>query len=327
MKKYLIFVLILSGCWPNYKYHIGVIPDTPINLTEINSEFDDYNSDISVLGETFPLCFSSNRKTEGRDFDVIFKMMYFLYSKEDGKLNFSENTDSNLGGYIRHSKIRHALTQTNTIYNELGPYLVPATGHNTEYGGDKFIYLYSNDENGNHDIKFSENLVDGSFVPPQEILFLNTEFDELYPSINVDHAKIYFTSNRNGKFNIYEAAIDSTMELVEILADSSNVLVEMVENLSSDFDDKCPFVKGQVMVFTSNRPGGFGGFDLYYSVYKYGSWSNPVNFGEKINTEFDEYRPIIRPQLEFTSDLMIFSSNRPGGKGGFDLYYVGIKNR
>ena len=40
---------------------------------------------------------------------------------------------------------------------------------------------------------------------------------------------------------------------------------------------------------------------------------------------FDEYRPIIRPQeWGFTNDLMIFSSNRPEGLGGFDLYYVGI---
>ena len=30
------------------------------------------------------------------------------------------------------------------------------------------------------------------------------------------------------------------------------------------------------------------------------------------------------PQYEFNNDFMIFSSNRPGGLGGFDLYYVGI---
>ena len=53
-------------------------------------------------------------------------------------------------------------------------------------------------------------------------------------------------------------------------------------------------------------------------------WSDPINFGEKINTEYDEFRPIVRPQWDFSNDLMLFSSNRPGGKGGFDLYYVGI---
>ena len=78
------------------------------------------------------------------------------------------------------------------------------------------------------------------------------------------------------------------------------------------------------MVFTSDRPGGFGGFDLWYSTYGTDGWSQPVNFGPSINTTYDEYRPAVVYAEEFTNDLMFFSSNRPGGKGGFDLYYAGI---
>ncbi len=59
---------------------------------------------------------------------------------------------------------------------------------------------------------------------------------------------------------------------------------------------------------------------------------NPVfyireNLGEIINTEYDEYRPIIIRTSEdwvYINDLMIFSSNRPGGKGGYDLYCAKI---
>ena len=74
------------------------------------------------------------------------------------------------------------------------------------------------------------------------------------------------------------------------------------------------------MVFTSNRPGGLGGYDLYYSVFRNGKWSSPVNLGPRINTASDEYRPIIGYDPDFTNQFMMFSSNRPGGKGGFDLY-------
>ena len=49
----------------------------------------------------------------------------------------------------------------------------------------------------------------------------------------------------------------------------------------------------------------------------------PTNLSE-FNTEYDEFRPIVRSQWDFRNDFMLFSSNRPGGKGGFDLYYVGI---
>ncbi len=79
--------------------------------------------------------------------------------------------------------------------------------------------------------------------------------------------------------------------------------------------------------FTSDRPGGFGGFDLYYSVYKDGKWSVPVNLGSKINSAYDEYRPIIKYVDGFSSSFLVFSSNRPGGKGGFDLYYAGVDAR
>ena len=89
-------------------------------------------------------------------------------------------------------------------------------------------------------------------------------------------------------------------------------------------NDECPFVNGRLMVFTSDRAGGFGGYDLYYSIYENGIWSAPVNFGEKINSEFNEFRPITVLAWGFNLDLMFFSSDRPGGKGGYDLYYVGI---
>lgn len=79
------------------------------------------------------------------------------------------------------------------------------------------------------------------------------------------------------------------------------------------------------LVFTSDKPGGYGGYDLYYSVFRNNAWSQPVNFGDKINTAYDEYRPIlVNSGLTTTETMMIFSSNRPGGKGVFDLYFVGV---
>jgi hypothetical protein len=94
--------------------------------------------------------------------------------------------------------------------------------------------------------------------------------------------------------------------------------------VNSSNDDKCPCVNGKLLVFVSDRPGGLGGFDLYYSQYIKGEWSEPMNFGDEINTEYDEYRPLTQYRRGYDNTLMIFSSNRPGGKGGFDLYYVGI---
>ena len=93
--------------------------------------------------------------------------------------------------------------------------------------------------------------------------------------------------------------------------------------LSGNFNDKCPYIYEVIMVFTSDREGGHGGFDLYYSLLEDGEWGTPVNFGPEINSEYDEYRPIYFSFYDYDfQNLMIFSSDRPGGLGGFDLYMV-----
>jgi hypothetical protein len=96
-----------------------------------------------------------------------------------------------------------------------------------------------------------------------------------------------------------------------------------VDSINSTWDEKCPFVYGNVIVFASNRPGGMGGYDLYYSIFKKGKWGFPVNLGPRINTTSDEFRPLIGYHQDFTNNGLLFSSNRPGGQGGFDLYFTG----
>ena len=98
----------------------------------------------------------------------------------------------------------------------------------------------------------------------------------------------------------------------------------IVDEVNSDYNDKTPFVYYRAMVFASDRPGGMGGYDLYYSIFKNGNWGSPVNFGPGINTEYNEYRPVIGYNSAFTNKFMIFSSDRPGGKGGYDLYFRGL---
>jgi hypothetical protein len=115
------------------------------------------------------------------------------------------------------------------------------------------------------------------------------------------------------------------MNTESVFSDNSSLEIIKINTLSSVFDDKCPFIFEDKIVFVSNRDGGFGGFDLYTSSLKDGIWSKPVNMGASINTEFDEYRPIIINKGVSTNQKMIvFSSNRTGGKGSFDLYFVEV---
>ncbi|MGB4205156.1 MAG: hypothetical protein WBJ84_05985 [Bacteroidales bacterium] len=216
------------------------------------------------------------------------------------------------------------MNKIKTAGNEFGPNLIEETIHSKL----KFTLLYSTDITGNSQINFISNRTVENYSDPQEVTFLNSEFEDLYPTFNQDNSRIYFCSNRNGKnFNIYYVNVDPNMDIESLLSDTSDYEVFLDETLSSNADDKCPFIFENKMVFASNRTGGYGGYDLYYSIFKNGKWSEPTNFESKINTEFDEFRPaLIDEWVSSTQTMMMFSSNRPGGLGGVDLYFVGIKN-
>lgn len=79
-----------------------------------------------------------------------------------------------------------------------------------------------------------------------------------------------------------------------------------------------PFVTadGKYLLFSSDRKGGQGGYDLWYSPLENGKPGNPVNLGAAINTPYDEQAPSIHE----ASKSLIFSSNGRVGMGGYDFF-------
>ncbi len=74
---------------------------------------------------------------------------------------------------------------------------------------------------------------------------------------------------------------------------------------------------GQILYFSSDMPGGFGGKDIYFVTYskRSKSWGDPVNLGPVINTDEDEMFPTI------TEDgALYFASNGHVGLGGTDIF-------
>lgn len=322
IKTFYIFLIIVTfnSCHKKEKdefiYDV-IVTETPANLNNLNSVYDDYNSDLPYIAGGEEIYFSSNRNSSGSDFDIIGKYLSVSYHEEDNKLNIdtwntSEPTYSN-----------KFLQLTNTSFNELGPF--------TFTDNSWWSYLmYASHENGEYNIKFVyTNTQDWGHYDSQEIVYgpynvkcLNSAFDELYPTKSQNN-EIYFCSNRTDSiFHIYKAKMTVNNNYYNYFINSDTVEIEMDTILSSSKDDKCPSIRGNLLVFTSNRDGGYGGYDLYYSKFINNSWTEPVNFGPTINTQYDEYRPITTIFMDYT--IMIFSSNRPGGKGGFDLYCVKV---
>ncbi|MGR3810468.1 OmpA family protein [Jiulongibacter sp. NS-SX5] len=72
-----------------------------------------------------------------------------------------------------------------------------------------------------------------------------------------------------------------------------------------------------ILFFVSDMPGGFGGTDLYFSVYKDGLWQKPVNAGSQINSAGNEMFPFIDD-----NNQLYFASDGHPGMGGLDLFSV-----
>jgi hypothetical protein len=335
---FLAILLLLSACPNEYSEKKGAFSEIPINLVALNSEYDDYNSNLNIQRNSINLCFSSNRNSQGKNYDFVSKVLDIEIFYTSGQFNLNE-LDS---GYYP-SELTAALPKINSAFNELGPYSVYRKfkgSCSSCFQNAPYLFLYSNDETNNQDIKFVYFPSNKESTSPNPVVFLNSIADDAYPTITQDSSTIYFCSNRSGDFDIYKATLNNNESIYKNLLSTVKREISKEDVISSASDDKCPFVKNNVMVFTSNRTGGFGGFDLYYSLFENGKWSAPINFGEKINTAYDEYRPILNPEgnqsdgyyenkyfgiyQRFTNDFILFSSNRPGGKGGFDLYYVGI---
>lgn len=79
---------------------------------------------------------------------------------------------------------------------------------------------------------------------------------------------------------------------------------------------------GDMIIFASDRPGGFGGVDLYMVRRQGAKWSDPVNLGPDINTEGDELFPSFNDQ-----GYLFFASDGHVGYGGLDIYTADFKNR
>ena len=296
-----------------------------MNLDAFNTEYDDYNSAMIFLGSLSPFCYSTNRHTQGGEFNIRYEPMNVTWDRVKGELTVYNGYSRRATYTEEFGVLLNAVKRVNSTGNELGPCLLHS--RDPGFADANLVLLYASDLDGDFDIGFTFNTENPAFAEVESVAFLNSRFNDLYPSFNIDYSRIYFCSDREeGIYNIFSVEVDYAGDsIIRVLTDVDPHEVVLNEVLSSEYEDKCPYLFQNLLVFASDRPGGYGGFDLYYSKMEMGEWGAPVNFGPAINTGADEYRPILfEEEVDEDRYMMIFSSDRTGGKGGFDLYYMGI---
>ncbi len=311
----------LSGCRKEslkINYELGIFPDSVIALEGLNTSYDDYNMDIeaSRINSSRQVVFSSNRKSSGGEFDLVSGTLGYTFGQTTGYFSmYSEMTpDSFAEGLI-------------DVFNTGGDEFGPLRFFNSDNGLEYMAASTRTADNG-LDIVWTSYIPVYSnppaFEAPVPATLFNSPADDAYLSLGTTGDTAWFCSDRDGSFDIYMTVRPWQSDMGQWFS-SAPVTPAAVDSINTGgSDEKCPFVRGRYMLFASDMPGGYGGFDLYFSVFRDGKWSSPVNLGSGINSAADEYRPVLGVDLKFENHFLIFSSDRPGGKGGFDLYFTGL---
>ncbi len=147
---------------------------------------------------------------------------------------------------------------------------------------------------------------------------INSELHEASPCYDPIEETLYFTRNNHNK----NRTITSKDDEVKLKIFYSNYIdnkflapkpISHAKPYSEGHSAISP--DGTILIFTSDKPGGYGGADLYFVTQKSDGWSAPKNMGPIINTGGDELFPYMDPEGN-----LYFSSNWLPGFGGMDVF-------
>jgi tetratricopeptide (TPR) repeat protein len=212
----------------------------------------------------------------------------------------------------------------------LGP---PVNTENSEYcptvSSDEYTLIYTytgprcmgglqsepgkQDESGQYleDIFESHKDSAGHWAYPDPIATINTDGPDAAIALSNDGQKLLVFRNSPGDIgDIYMSKLEGTRwsEPERLKGDVNTDAWEGSASLSPD---------ERTLYFSSERPGGFGGRDIYSAVLQAdGSWGNVKNLGPKINSEYNDDSPVIAPD----GVSLFFNSDGHPGMGGNDIF-------
>jgi len=292
-------------------------PDTmkePVKLTgAINSSYSDYFPMLDPAGTK--LYFTSQRpdsdggtrsflKTKSKSKSTVSekeKEPELIESDED--IYFVEKSGATWGVPVK-------LPEPLNTDNNDGAACFSADGQLMVYGACGL-----SDGIGSCDIYYS-TMENGVWATPKNMgNVVNSEDWDAQYSLSYDGSKLFFCSDRDGGYG------ETDLYMVE-----RNIFGEWgpAMNLggivNTPFNEYAPFFSqdGKTLYFSSNAHPGFGGLDIFKTVYENGKWSVPVNLGKPLNTtKNDKFFTI-----GGSGEVGYFSSDRDGK--GLDIYQIEI---
>lgn len=247
-----------------------------------------------------------------------------LRSVTDEEVSYYIDCTNNAIEYLKkphRSVIKNVGNYINTIYPEYVPLITP---------DEKIMYFTSRREGSTGDLKdaygnFYEDVylsvrpIDGNWGKPRNIgPPINTNTHDACVALSFDGNQmiIFRTSpedNSTGDLYISKNGFDGWSIPEKLGPEINTPYIETSACFSTDTS---------VIYFSSNKPGGFGGKDIYrVKKLPNGKWSQPMNLGSKINTSRDEDSPFLHPD----GTTLYFSSKGHSSMGDYDVYKTTVE--
>lgn len=160
------------------------------------------------------------------------------------------------------------------------------------------------------DIYVSYMNIDSIWSKPEKLSFCLPNRNEASVSISSDERQLYLYQDTTGNGDIYSTEINSKRK--------NKIDIVAIKGLNTEFwETHCYFSQDKnLLFFSSDRPGGFGGRDLYFmQKTSPNEWTKPENMGPNINSKYDEDAPF----LSADNKTLYYASNGPKSMGGFDI--------
>lgn len=156
-----------------------------------------------------------------------------------------------------------------------------------------------------YSVAFDETISD----TPKKLDLGDVEYSFMHPSLDTENNILYFSSNQgeNDDYDLYFSKMDSLGKFSTI---------QKLPQVNSVANEAFPYVFKNLLFFASNREGGMGNYDVYYSKMEEGELSTPILLPSPINSGSDDFSFSLIDSLQ----LGFFSSNRK--KDTLDNSYV-----
>ncbi len=236
----------------------------------------------------------------------------YTFKKENEKLKILDLIKKCSNGvYLKYKTPDHFIEnwgpKINSPFNEIIPIQSDKNNSQFYFSSDKIKINESNKKFKENSAKFSE----GEWKDLIQIPVLNSNhniafLDEIPQSDSV----VFFMGNDIFRGSIYKS------KLIDKQIDANVKLKFDAPIFSESGFNHLQFINDSTIVFSSDRQGGYGGYDLYITGKRHGQWFVPINLGAEINTKYDEIDPSVTPD----GITLFFSSNNEMSVGGLDIF-------